>query len=393
MSHALASPSSAHRWIACPNSIAMERDQPEGDTTAADLGTDKHELLTICLRSGDSAKAHLGREMGKGNVVDREFANHVQAVIDEVRGIKNGYEYLGYRVDLKVDQKVPISQITGEEEATGTLDVALAVRDKLTGSLIQLYIIDAKFGYLTVDAAYNPQMEMYAHGFSTDLEYSYESYTVCILIIAQPTTVYSTWKTTLGEIDSWRKAIVTPAARRALEIYHSKEPLKPENFNVTKKGCQFCKAKAVCPAMAEYAEESMKMNAESTDRLGEAFKRAEIVELWVKAVRERAAYELNQGNQVPGLKLVQGRAGNRAWSSESEAEALMKKFKMKKEEMYNMKLLGPAPVLNFLKSQPRRLKKIEQLVSRTKGSLKVVLESEPGEPVSVSRPEDGFYAE
>lgn len=393
MSHALASPSSAHRWIACPNSIAMERDQPEGDTTAADLGADKHELLTVCLSSGDSAKDHLGRKMGKGNIVDSEFASQVQVVLDEARGIKNGYEYLGYRVDLRADQKVPISQITGEEGATGTLDVALAVLDKLNGALAHLYIIDAKFGYLTVDATYNPQMEMYAHGFLIDSEYFYESNTVCVLKIAQPNTVSSSWGTDFGEIDSWRKAIAKPAARRALEIYHSKEPLKPENFRVTKKGCQFCKAKAVCPAMAEYAEESMKMDAESTDRLGEAFRRTEIVEMWVKAVRERAAYELNQGNRVPGLKLVQGRAGNRTWSSESEAEALMKKFKMKKEEMYNMKLLGPAPVLNFLKSQPRRLKKIEQLVSRPKGSLKVVLESEPGEPVSVANPEDGFYAE
>ena len=53
--HAIASPSSAEKWLTCANSLAAELGQPDTAGAAADLGTDKHALLTDCLRFGEHA--------------------------------------------------------------------------------------------------------------------------------------------------------------------------------------------------------------------------------------------------------------------------------------------------------------------------------------------------
>src|SRR5580698_3249744 len=98
--HAIASPSSAEKWLACANSLAAELGQPDTAGAAADLGTDKHSLLTDCLTFGTDASLYLGRVMGKGHKVDEAFAADVQNVVDNVRARIQNYENLGHRVEM-----------------------------------------------------------------------------------------------------------------------------------------------------------------------------------------------------------------------------------------------------------------------------------------------------
>ena len=76
--HALASPSSAHRVLNCANALAMEKGQPNGGSKAADLGTDKHELLSMCLGLDQDAATYIGHVLKKGHTVDKPFAADVQ---------------------------------------------------------------------------------------------------------------------------------------------------------------------------------------------------------------------------------------------------------------------------------------------------------------------------
>ena len=58
--------------------------------------------------------------------------------------------------------------------------------------------------------------------------------------------------------------------------------------------------------------------------LGNLLSAVDLIEGWCRAIRAQAAQELEAGRAVPGWKLVEGRAGNRAWTNAEEAEAVLK---------------------------------------------------------------------
>lgn len=405
--HALASPSSAAKWLACPNSLALEIGQPEGDTRAADLGTDKHELLSLCLTFSKQALDYEGHVLGKGHAVDAALAGDVQTVLDNVRERQKAYELRGAKVTLLVETDVPVGRITGEEGATGRCDVRLiaawpdrpATKD----------VIDAKFGYQEVSAEQNPQLMMYAAGSLEELSLT-EDFAEINLVIEQPLRHSSEWATTPAKIAAFVE-FARPRAEKALAIHAlalaGQRALREEDFLPSEKGCQWCKAKASCPALKEHVEAQIEasfdepaavakavsgdvLNALPLERLGAIFAHLELVEDWAKAVRARIEAEVLSGRPVPGVKLVAGRKGNRTWASEEEAEALMKKFKMKSEQIYSYKLLGPKTILEALKDQPRRLKQIEQLVIQPDGKPHVALDSDKRPAIEVKPLEDGF---
>ena len=402
--HALASPSSSEKWLNCPNSLAMEIGQPEGDMKAADLGTDKHELLSLCLEFGKNAMDYEGHVLKKGHTVNEELATDVQTVVDNVRERQRGYLLRGAQVTLLIEKDVPISHITGEEDATGRVDVQLLI--EWPDGREELDIIDAKFGYQEVGAEGNTQLQMYAEGAVQNLQLT-NVFDKVTLVIEQPLRMGSEWSTDPLALANFA-TYARPRAEKAILVHKMAEQraLKEEDFNPSEKTCQWCKAKGVCPALLKKVEEATLvdwgdpevMKHEQTvgldildvSELGEKFAQLELIEDWIKAVRARIEYEVFAGNKVPGVKVVAGKRGNRQWSSDDEAEAMMKKFKLKQEQMYSFKLLGPKPILEALKDQPRRLKQIEQLVIQAEGKPHVVHESDPRPAIEIKPVEDGF---
>lgn len=404
--HAIASPSSAIKWITCANSLAAELGQPDESSGAADLGTDKHTLLTECLTTGADAAHYIGAVMQKGNTVDEAFARGVQNVVDNVRGRIANYENLGARVEMDLEQDVPIDHITGEEGATGRADVVLRI---YWADATDAEVIDAKFGWSEVEANENPQLMMYAAGVIEKFSLTDEFRDVT-LIIEQPArqseSIVS--EQILSEaVIEWAETVASPAATKALMIRKLAEQgqraLRMEDFKVSERGCQWCKAAAVCPAMLEHVEKAIESTFEAlevgepmavellpVESLGEKFEALEIIEDWIKAVRARIEQELLAGKKIPGLKVVAGKRGNRQWQDDAEAEAMMKKFRLKLEQMYSFKLLGPKPILEALKDQPRRLKQIEALVVQPNGKPHVALESDKRPALEITPVEDGF---
>lgn len=410
--HALASPSKAAMWLVCANSLAANEGQPDGPKQAADLGTDKHELMTLCLQFAVDAMSYAGHVLGKGHTVTKELANDVQTVVDNVRERIAGYELRGCTVRMELDKAVPIDHITGEHGATGTLDVVLHVF--WPDAHVSIDVIDAKFGYSEVIAEENPQLLMYASGELEEyaLVEDVSKVTEVNLVIEQPLRGTTEWATTTQFVSAWVSAYATPAAEKALRIYEVKTREVPAaafvfeeaDFTVSEKGCMWCKAKAVCPAARAEVEEVIGMDFDTIPNstlgaavdlidpatLGDVFPHLELIEDWIKGVRARVELELLAGKAIPGLKLVAGKKGNRAWVSDDEAEALMKKFKLKQDQMYSLKLLGPKPILDALKDQPRRLKQIEALVVQPQGKPHVALDSDTRPALEIKPVEDGF---
>jgi hypothetical protein len=409
--HALASPSSAHRWLNCANALAMEIGQPEGDTKAADLGTDKHELLTLCMQFDKNAMDYDGHVLGKGHTVNAQFAGDVQTVLDNVRARISSYRMQGAVVTVELEQDLPIGHITGEEGATGRGDICLIIE---WPGYVDGEVIDAKFGYQEVDAKDNPQLLLYPAGMMEKFGLVHE-FANFSMVIEQPLRSGSEWELPAKAIDDWCRDVVQPAAEKSLTIHklalEGQRALREEDFAPGEKTCMWCKAFAVCPAARAKAEEVMTIGFETLDsvtlagsekemaeampieRLAEIFPSLEFIEDWAKAVRARIELEVFAGRQIPGVKVVAGKKGNRAWASDEEAEAMMKKFKMKQDQMYSFKLLGPKPILDALKDQPRRLKQIESLVVQPAGKPHVVLDSDPRPAIVIEPVENGFDAE
>jgi hypothetical protein len=386
MKHALASPSSAEMWLTCANSLAANVGQPEGDKTAADLGTAKHEVMTRCLREGRDAASYLGCTFGINRVTEG-FADDVQRVVNNVLARISNYELLGHVVSLVLDLQVPIESITGESGATGTLDIALVV-DTGDGKH-HLDIIDAKFGYLPVDAENNPQLKMYTFGMLEEYGLAYDFKTT-ILGIEQPNKGDSEWETTPETIQTWVDSEARPAARKAIKIYKDfmdGVPLLDENYAVTEKGCKWCKAKAVCPAYSEFVEETMNTGVLMTlNSLADKFSKITLIEDWVKAVRARVTHEMLSGNKIPGLKLVRGKRGNREWKPGVERR-LEEIFGF--TNIYESKLKSPTKILKG-GSNTFDASEIEELITQSEGPLTVVPESDKRKVVEVESLETGF---
>jgi len=213
-------------------------------------------------------------------------------------------------------------------------------------------------------------------------------------------------------LTDWIETVASPAAAKALLIRSmiGERALKTEDFKVTEKGCRWCKAAAVCPARVAHIEEVMGRSFEDVadltpvgsgvtvdllepSELGSKFEALEIIEDWIKAVRARIEFELLAGKKIPGVKLVAGKKGNRQWVSDEEAEAMLKKFRVKQEQMYSFKLLGPKPILEVMKDRPRQLKHIEALIVQPNGKPHVALDSDKRPALEIKPVEDGFDTE
>lgn len=96
--HSKFSPSSSHRWMPCPGSMALEIDYPNESSSYADEGTAAHAVLADCFLNETDAEVHIGKiivvrqKRSDGSViserefpVDDEMAGYVQMTLDSVR--------------------------------------------------------------------------------------------------------------------------------------------------------------------------------------------------------------------------------------------------------------------------------------------------------------------
>lgn len=396
--HALFSPSSAHTWIECKASTAAQLGQPDDSSEFADDGSASHELAKWCLDAGTDPAAYIGRVIKIGERefdVDDERAEYVQLYVDDIRSRKAAYELTGATVQMFVEQRLSIEHITGEKGAKGTSDCVLIA--SWDDGRAEICVIDLKYGRgVPVFAENNYQGMIYAEAARNEHSDFFDFTNVRIVIHqVRLSEKPSEWEITPFALRAWIEQIAKPAAEQAQLYVDSVDfvPLAMSDFVPGEKQCKFCRAKAVCPALAAHVEETIAMDFSTleddmskectavdlldNDRLGEIYPALDMIDGWMKAVRGRIEHELMNGNAVPGLKLVQGRRGARKWSSTDEAEALLKSMRLKQDEMYQFKVISPTQAEKLLaKDSPRRWKKAESLIVQPNGSPSVAPESD-----------------
>ncbi|WP_186152432.1 DUF2800 domain-containing protein [Burkholderia gladioli] len=430
--HALLSPSSAYTWIECAASTAAQIGQPDDSSEYADEGTAAHELAKWCLEGDGHTEDYHGTTIPVGTVViardeqsgepiteprrtfevDEDMAGYVQLYVDSVRERVRALELAGAQVQLLVEQRLSIEHITGEADARGTSDcVIIAI---WPDGRAELEVRDLKYGRgVEVSAERNYQAMVYAHAALYE-HGEFADFQRVNIVIHQPRIkdTPSEWATTPAELDAWVDETARPAAQRAMLYVGSESPLVLSDFNPGEKQCKFCKAKAVCPALAAHVEQVIGHDFEvlagvaaqpgndgyltgvdllDNERLGLIYGSLDLIDSWMKAVRGRIEHELLQAHPVPGVKLVAGRRGARAWNDPEAAEALLKSMRLKQDQMYNFKLISPTQADKLLRQDsPRRWKKVEAQIIQREGRPSVAPDSDSRPALVITPPEDDF---
>ncbi len=356
--------SAAARWIACPGSVKMCDGLPDESSAYAEEGTQAHELAAEML-------------LGNASDADPAMYENVARYVAKVRELAGSHP-------IMIEQRVEFSHVLDQPDCFGTADCIV-----LAGDEIQIH--DLKYGMgVKIDAVENPQLMLYALGALRNYDMIAEFRTARLVIHQVRLDHVSEWAVDVEDLKKFG-AMARAAAEEAL----SDTPM----FQPTEKGCRFCRAKAHCPALLRHVEETVgakfdnldevdaKMIVEGPERMGTNYlahcmSAVGLVEDWCKGIRARVERELLAGGAIDGWKLVQGRKGSRKWSSDEEAEATLKRMKLKSEQIYDWKVISPTTAEKLAKQGvigKRQWPQLQQLITQSDGGLSVA-------PASDKRP-------
>jgi hypothetical protein len=353
--HAKLSPSSAARWMTCPGSVILCEGLEDRSSKAADEGTMMHLVASECLDNNLDAAADFESLTPEQAQSVQTYVNNVRAIVAATGGI------------LLVEQSLPIDHMTGEEGATGTADAVILTPD-------EFIVIDAKFGRgVVVDVVENAQLMMYAHAAYVEFGHAYSPTRVRMIVDQPRLGALSEWTISVPELEGFAHKV----QRTTWAI-----GLHDETLNPSPKACQWCRAKATCPAIREQVLADFDVvvpeTADDAD-LGRVMTNASLIEAWVKAVRAEVERRLLAGESVRGYKLVQGKRGNRAWGDPAVAEEALKKMRIKHDQMYNYSLASPTNIEWVFKQGdlgPRQWAKVQELITQAEGRPSVAPETD-----------------
>lgn len=375
-------PSSAHKWINCAGSPLAESSYPNTRSRIADEGTVAHHIAARVLRSGEwPTEGDEFEVLDDGSVFpvmldsDADTIAYTEEMRDAVdKYIAAVWSHAGFD-ELHVEESVDMSYLLGEG-AQGTPDAWHYNAETET-----LTVHDLKYGFREIEAEGNWQLICYAFSISEKLTLPVRSFR---LVIHQPRLG--------GRVDehtyvSEGLSALASLVRLSAEWAKMPDPLRTAGPWCTK---YYCKAAADCPTLAAYVTEPLEeldlTNADIAEKLG----KLDTIRQWCDQVEAEAnRLVFDEGQTIPGYKVVQGRAGNRQWSDEVEAERVLKSLKLKKDEMYTYKLISPTNATKLAKERnftEKQTGKIEALVSRAEGKLVLAPESDKRRAVDYKSP-------
>ena len=365
--HSNYSPSRLSRIIKCPGSVELIEDlmiasviQESKPSTDASHGTMLHKVIKKFHTIGPGIydnKALDGLELEDKALIE-DATDYLNIVLKS----------LGHQNFATVSESSVSLKSWGLPDIYGTLDYMIDDYFKR-----HVDIIDWKFGAgVTVYAKDNPQLLAYAAGAVT---WPTTVQTLTLHVVQPAIENYDTWDLTINELYDWVHGTLAVALNKC----HSDGV---DKFNPGIEQCRWCEAKNHCEARMTFVQETAIKLFEAKEKLAtcpsledlvKLIEMAPLVESAIKSVRLYLQTELEKGNDVPGMKLIRGRA-NRVWVDEKDAITWLAK-NTSIEELFSSKLRSPSQ----FEQEVRTLKKSEgfkKLYETPEGKITMVSESD-----------------
>lgn len=442
--HARLAPSSSHQWTKCTGSIAMleankHRVPKDDGSIYADEGTEAHDHAANIL----TGKATLEE-------IPEKFQVHVGAYVEHCRAAAGD----GF---VEVEVKVPLfyqPEATGTCDFVAYTDDRVVIRDLKYGAGVlvtsheneQLAIYGLSWIREMQDAgivAFEPDTVIDIAVFQPRHREGAEQ-KPWLLTLAELENFckdidYAAIQATEG-LRRVREKL--PCGSRDIGVHEILEAAPGIAFRPSDGdggACRWCKAKGFCEArlkaitadleqpefdlgeliagMPDLTKEEKKMEpidrAESQlsraasetgqldftagvltdDYLVRLFKARKGLEAFLDSVAEYLEARVMSGDRIPGLKLVMGREGNRAWADEEAADKLLAQSgKLKMEDRYKMSLISPTQAEEKLKEKIESSTRFKNLFNGlvTRSPAKPVLALESDKRPAIDSPVDAM---
>ena len=398
--HALLSPSAAKKWLGCAASLACEVGIPNESGAAAVNGTAMHTLSEYALNA--IKDGHQGRDFDVAKffapvaservVVRNEGKGPMVIAADEQPGdvlvtadfVSQVSKYVNYCAPImsaaevvEIESRVSLTRILhpGFElngvklETFGTADFVALLRNP--DGAYTLIVGDLKTGRHKVTAAENKQMMLYALGLLRKYRLSYDVSAVKLFIFQPYAGGADEWDTTPTALEHFAK-FASKQALKALDAYQrGKNGLTPADFRPSNDACQWCLFSEKCSAKVKAASHTMNELADvgdlelTPDVLKAEWDKLPLMRQHIADIEKAMYAHLVAGKPMDGLKLVEGRPGNRSWSDAAAVEKLAEEcFAVLHKEV----LLSPTEAEKAIsKEAPELWADLEKLITRKPG--------------------------
>jgi hypothetical protein len=388
--HAKLSPSGSAGWVMC----AHWKSDPSSNSEHARTGTAAHTLASWCLTMNKDPAEFLGKPIevddGDAIYVDVEMIDSVTLYVETVRD-------LAYPENkIYVEQEVDIEHLTGEVGATGTADCIILKDD---GELI---VVDFKNGRMPVEVELNTQLAMYASGAVEKFDLLMDIKRIRAVIVQPHAGGVKEESYPMGELRIDRSEIA-----EAAKVYG--DPNQPRTPGQSQ--CTWCANKSTCPELAEMATEVVResfddlsvdpgevdllQDFDEVGHLSRAFLSIELLELWIKAVKARVEKDMTDGQEIPGLKLVLGKRGNRKFADEKSVAAIFKAAGVSDDLIFTTALNTPAAFDKLVKQKliPKEVvSQASMFIEQTEPKPVVAASDDPRPAVSAKTGADLFQS-
>jgi len=314
----------------------------------------------------------------KGAVlITDDFVSQVNKYVDYCRPIINAAELVEVESRVNLTRvlhpgvMVPVCGKHGEPilnddgtpktaplQTFGTADFVAIVKN--TDGTYTLIVGDLKTGRHKVHAKENKQMMLYSRGLLQVFKRLYDISCVRLFIPQPYAGGADEWDTTPEALEQFGKFAQGRALKAIDAFQRGKKGLKPADFRPGNDACRWCRFAEKCTAKRKAVHETNLADEceapagveMSLDQLKAEYDKLPLMRQHIADIEKAMYAALMRGEQVEGLKLVEGRPGNRSWSDIKAVEKfIQERDGGLNEVMYKKALISPTEAEKELKEE------------------------------------------
>ena len=224
-----------------------------------------------------------------------------------------------------------------------------------------LIVGDLKTGRHKVLAKENKQMMLYALGLLRVYKRLYDITAVRLVIFQPYAGGADEWDTTPEALEQFGK-FASKAALKAIDAFQrGKKGLKPADFRPGNDACQWCRFAESCNAKRKVASREVESDLSddstemSLDQLKAEWDKLPLMRQHIADIEKAMYAAMMRGEQVEGLKLVEGRPGNRSWDDPKWVEELAARHDVDTDLLVKKSVMSPTDAEKVLKGTYDRM--------------------------------------